>query len=247
MSNMITLSKETIEVLAKANRINSQIRLRDTESTIIASNPNMGFVMFAPIVETFPREVNIYEIRAFLSILKLFDEPRLDLSNPGHIVIKSKDGTQKTTYHEAEPSMIKDTVKSSNFKFPATDVTIAVSAKDFERVNQATASMGQAYIGFFNEDQDVFIAAFNRTGDGTRTDVFSIKLEQDTFDLGEVVELDAFYSLEKSNIALLAGEGDLMFEINAKKASLISTRMTEKDRDLAKRFVSGLDHKSSIR
>lgn len=213
----VVLSNETLNIFKKAYEINQSLKIIKDSGLIQTKSENNCVAMMTEIEETLPRDVCIYDMREFISVINIIEEPILDFSNAKFITIKSKDGLQKLRYQEANPSLISSYFEKPP-KVPEIDIEVLVTEQQFKTILRAATTMKLEYIGFQSDGEKMFFTAFNKNdGDENTTNNFNIEV-------GESDKVfNMFYSLEKQNLRVLEGEGDCLFQISQKKISKVET------------------------
>jgi len=218
MSNMtIKLSKETVDTLKKMYEVNQGVKFVKEEKTLKVKSTDNSLLVHASIDEEWPRDFYVYDLREFLSVVGIIENPTLDFTNDKFVQIKSSDGKQKLRYIEADPQFVTSYVDKVP-KLPSTEIEVLVTEQQFQSVMKAAQTMRLDFVGFVCDGETISLSAFNKNnGDESTTNNFSIELME-----GDV-EFEMFYKLDNQNIAVLLGEGDLDFKVSAKKISNVKT------------------------
>lgn len=218
MSDMtMSLSKQTIDTLKKVYEVNQGIKFVEGDKTLKVKSTDNGLLMHAPIEEEFPRDFYVYNLREFLSVLSIIDDPVLDFSDEKFMVVTSPDGKQKLRYSEADPQFVTSYTDKEP-RVPSVEYTVEVSAEQFASVMKAAQTMRLEFVGFVCDGKTVSLSAFNKNnGDEEVTNNFAIEM------IDHGVEFQMFYKLDSQNIGVLLGEGDLTFEVSEKKITKVST------------------------
>ena len=74
------LSQETIGILKNFGSINQNLVIKEG-NTLTTMSAMKNIVAKSDVVETFPKEVAIYDLNEFLSSLSLFTQPVLDFQD----------------------------------------------------------------------------------------------------------------------------------------------------------------------
>lgn len=170
------ISKKTIDILKNFNIINSSIFIKggNVISTIsIADN----VLANATIVEDFEKEFGIYDISFFLNTISLFDDPDLDFSNSGYVIIS--DDKASSEYKFADEKIIKYPPKDS-IELGIPNLDFDISKSDMKSIMKASKVMGLKDIKIFNENGKIFITVFDFQDPLTNT--YSIELCEYTGD-----------------------------------------------------------------
>lgn len=212
------MSKQTMETLKKVYEVNQSVKFIEDDKVIKVKSTDNTLLMHAPIEEAFPRDFHVYDLREFLSVLSIIQEPILDFSDPKFLKIESEDKKQKLRYLESDEQFVKSyTDKEPNI--PESDFIVNVSEEQFASVMKAAQTMKLDFVGFVSDGSTISLSAFNKNnGDESTTNNFSIDLieSEDVFKM--------FYKIDSQNISVLLGEGDLLFEVSYKKISKIHTK-----------------------
>merc|ERR1712185_283028 len=98
------LSNETIGVLKNFGSINQNLVIKEG-NTLTTMSAMKNIVAKADVVETFPREVAIYDLNEFLSSLSLFAEPVLDFQEQ-YMTMKDEGSKATLKYWYSDPSVV---------------------------------------------------------------------------------------------------------------------------------------------
>ena len=99
------LSNDTVGVLKNFASINQNLIIKEgSELTTMSAMKNI--VARAKVMETFPKEVAIYDLNEFLAALSLFTTPVLDFQD--QFVIMSEEGNPRNSlkYFYSDPSVV---------------------------------------------------------------------------------------------------------------------------------------------
>lgn len=210
--NEIRLSKDTIDTLKSLYAINQTLKIVKYNQEIRTLSDSKTCACITSIEEKFPRTFCIYDLREFISVLSIIDNPVLDFSNDKFVVVKSEDGRQRLRYLDGAENLI-NSYFDRDFKLPSEDIAVSVSAQQLKAVMNAALTLKLEYVGFKCDGETVFLTAFDRNnGSGDDTNGFSIEVGQSDS------EFDMFYKSE----ALAILDGDCDFEISSGKISKIT-------------------------
>ena len=148
------LSNDTLNVLKKLHSIDQSLRIvaetvetktdadgNEKVVTILRTkSQNKTMMARVEIVEEFPRDVNIYDLREFISVVNLVDDPELDFSNDKFIQINSVDGKQKLRYLEANPDLITSYI-AKDLKLGTEDIKLTVTEDQLKSVLTAASTL----------------------------------------------------------------------------------------------------------
>lgn len=229
---IITISKETLDAFKALYEVDQSLRIDhtmteqkdDLDVTVLRSKSfNNTTMARIEVAEVFPRDVNIYDLREFISVVSIVNDPVFDLSNDKFITIKSSDGKQKLRYLEANPDLI-NSYSAKDPNLTNEDVQILVTEAQFKSVLTAAQTLKFEYIGFVGDGENIILTSFNtNAGSDQETNTYSVAIQESD------LTFKMIYKLQIQNVSILSGEGDLLFTIDGKrKISKIETQSGKK-------------------
>jgi len=233
MTNSVKLSDSTLAVFKKLHDVDQSLKIasdqvetvtdedgNEKQVTVLRTKSmNKTMMVRVEVPEVFPRDVHIYDLREFISVVGIVKDPVFDFSDDKFVVISSTDGKQKLRYIEANPNLINSFI-DKDLSLSKEDAEIVVTEAQFKSVLSASHTMKLGYIGFIGDGESISVSAFDKNnGDNRDTNNFSIEL------IDSDISMRMFYKTDVHNISVLLGEGDLTFTIDAKrKVSKIVTQ-----------------------
>lgn len=204
------LTKETIATLTKHNKINQSIKI--VPNTKQLKSKNKTIMAYSTIDQEFPEMLGIYDLQEFISVVSLFEEPELDMSNPEYVIVKSNG--QKLRYMNSPENLLGDSYIEKDLKLENETLSVNVTKEQISQVMKAANVMKMEYIGFTSKDGEIVFRAFQKTqGDGKESNEYAISL-------GETdQEFDLYYKTE-SLINILDSDCEITFD--QRKAGVIS-------------------------
>jgi len=130
------LSNDTVGILKNFASINQNLIIKEgSELTTMSAMKNI--VARAKVMETFPKEVAIYDLNEFLAALSLFTTPVLDFQD--QFVTMSEEGNPRNSlkYFYSDPSVV--TSPSKMITMPSEEVTFTLND---DIVNQLKRAAG---------------------------------------------------------------------------------------------------------
>lgn len=127
------LSEKTISLLKNFSDINQSILFKKGNKLRTISVMK-NILAEADIPEDFPKDFGIYDLNQFLRGLFLHNQPELDFTNEGHVVIR--EGKTRSKYFFAEPSVIV-TPPDKELTLPNVDVEFEISTEQLDKVRKA--------------------------------------------------------------------------------------------------------------
>lgn len=217
---IVRLSPETLGIFKSLYEVDQSLRIDHNmieeddvkiETVLRSKSFNNTTMAKVKINETFPRDVNIYDLREFISVISIVNEPYLNLENDKYIVIGSGDGKQKLRYVEANPDLI-NSYSSRDPALSSEDEQLVVTEAQLKSIMTAAQTLKFEYVGLVSDGEKTYITAFSRNdGSNNETNKYSIELKDSD------KEYKMLYKLQLQNISILLGEGDLLFTIDGKK------------------------------
>lgn len=124
MSNnlTITLSDKTIEILKNFGSINQNILIK--KGNVLRTMSTMKNILtYSEVDEQFPRDFGLYDVNAFLGVLKTIKNPVLDFSNDEYLVIENTGSKMK--YFYTDPKFL--VTPPARFNPPEIDFSFTIS------------------------------------------------------------------------------------------------------------------------
>lgn len=203
------LSEDTIAILKNFSSINPNLVIKPADKdkqTISTIAEAKNILASAEIAEVFPRELGIYDLGEFLSVLGLFDSDRdLDFSD-SHVTVGS--GSYRCDYHYADPSIL--TAPQKAITMPSADVEVTIPATILDQVRKAAGVLGHSSVSLQGKDGEITLTVLDpKVASSNR---FSVTLDGDNackseFDLQFLI----------SNLKILPG--DYNVELSSKLIS----------------------------
>jgi hypothetical protein len=112
----------------------------------------------AVVEETFPVSFAIYDLKRFLQIIKLFNEPEFEFEMD-HVVISDK--RSEATYAFSNPDLIPHPPYNKDLKLPKVDVEFEITQEDLLTVSKATLALDRSQIAFIGKANGVFLSTYS--------------------------------------------------------------------------------------
>lgn len=223
--NQIQLTANTIDAFKTLYAIDQSLRVNHEDVTedgkTILRSKSFNKTTCGKIVidQVFPRDLYIYDLNQFISVLGIVENPVIDMSNDRYVVVQSTDGKQKLRYVEANPVMIESYAERDPV-LPNEDIQVVVTEAQLKQVLTAASTLKLDFVGFQGDGESVYFTAFNKNegGDEQETNNFRVNIAEtdSTFNM--------FYKLGTQNIQIMTGKGDILFTIaGANKISKAET------------------------
>ena len=112
------LSEQTVSLLSNFASINQNLQFK-SGNKISTISPQKNILVKAEIPESFPSDFAIYDLNKFLGVMKLFQDPELEVGE------KTMNVGGKVKYMFADPAMIL-TPPEKDLSFPEPEVSFAM-------------------------------------------------------------------------------------------------------------------------
>lgn len=150
-------STATMEVLNNAAAINPSIILREGNCIRVGTD-TLSIFLQAKIDESFDKQVGIYDLKKFLSVLSLFDDPDVEL-NEKSITVSS--GDQRIEYVLGDQNLIKSSPNKEP-NVPAPECTFSVSRESLSKVLKAAAVLNVPHVSLEGDGKSIYLVAKDR-------------------------------------------------------------------------------------
>lgn len=156
------IDNDTRATLKILTNINASMIINKDEDIYVVS-PCSSVIGYAKLENKFEEDLSIYDMKQFLSVLSLFDEPSLEFSEDKKSVIIGS-GTRSVKYFLTEKEFIK---QGKELTMPEdSEVLFDLPSNVIDKVMKASAVMGLDFINISSEGKDVTIGACS-VGDDT--------------------------------------------------------------------------------
>jgi len=190
------LSENTVTLLKNFSNINQSILFKQGKSLRTISVMK-NILAEATISEELPKDFGIYDLNQFLNGLSLHNNPDLDFTNDGYVVIR--EGRSRSRYFFADPNVIV-CPPDKTIELPTEDVSFELSTSQLDKLMKA-ASVYQL--------PDLSVVG----GDGAVKIVVRDKKNETSNDFAEVVgETNGkfVFNFKVENIKLIPGSYDVV-------------------------------------
>jgi hypothetical protein len=127
------LSDSTVNLLKNFSNINQSILFKQGKSLRTISVMK-NILAEATINEELPKDFGIYDLNQFLNGLSLHNNPDLDFSNDGYVVIR--EGRSRSKYFFADPNVIVCPPDKS-IELPTEDVSFELKTEQLDKLLKA--------------------------------------------------------------------------------------------------------------
>lgn len=209
--NEVKLSKKDLDTLKGLYAIDQTLKIVQDNTELRTVNSSKTIACQTHLESAFPRTFCIYDLREFISVVGIIENPVLDFSNDKFVLIKSEDGRQKLRYVDGAENLINSYFEK-DFKLPSEDLVVSVTGQQLRNVMNAAMALRLDYVGFKSEDGKVYLCSFDRNnGSGDETNGFSVEVGETTGNF------QMFY--KSDNLSVL--DGDCTFTISSRRISKV--------------------------
>lgn len=177
------------------------------QSTI---SPNKTCYAKTTLDTVFEKEFAIYDLRRFLSILALFKEPEVTLSDKFMTIFDKNDKKRKIIYKFCSPEIIQYPPKGKSIDAANVLEQFELTESNFSNILKTSSIFGHEYIKIFERKGNLIIATF----DGNDVDKDLDDFEGASFDLGETKNNGFAYFVRIANMRFLPGSYDVIISNN---------------------------------
>ena len=132
---VMKLSENTVTLLKNFSNINQSILFKQGKSLRTISVMK-NILAEATINEELPKDFGIYDLNQFLNGLSLHNNPDLDFTNDGYVVIR--EGRSRSKYFFADPNVIVCPPEKS-IELPSEDVSFELSTEQLDKLLKAAS------------------------------------------------------------------------------------------------------------
>lgn len=198
MSNIVTLSNDTREILKVMASINNSLKfVAGNELKTISANGSV--IMEATIEETFPQGFSIYEMNRFLNVLGLpnMKEAALEFNDEKKVTIRS--GKSHVNYFFSSDEFAQHPGKA--IVLPTVDLDVNLTQEDIDNFVKGAAALGHKILAFRAAGGVVSLVATTPEMDTSNDMEIELALEE-----GATAPTDGEYKIKLEYVKLLPGD-----------------------------------------
>lgn len=150
-------SERSLTILKNFGTINPSIVV--TPGRTLRTVQTQGVLIATADVDVeFDQTVGIYDLTRFLSLLSLYNNPEIELSDQ---YITIQEGRRQTRYITCLPKMVVQPPSQQQIdaKLPPTLLSVDVAAADLQAVLKAASILSLPQIGLISDDEHVYLRA----------------------------------------------------------------------------------------
>ena len=203
------ISKETLEIFTAISRINakapingavfkqgSRIKVRRYKSDMP--------VLYADIVESFPKDFAVHDLPKFISLFSLLDDPEISFED--HYII-FKAGKKKAKLRYVAEHLIESDAKffEREIKMPSVDFTCEINADTIKGIFDAAAMFQAPQIAFIGDGSNMTLSTFNAKD--PKSDKLEIELGETEWDCNIIVDISLIQFLKRDYTVSISNKG----------------------------------------
>lgn len=189
------LSQETISILKNMSGINQSILIKEGKR-IRSMSVMKNVLVESDILETFDREVPIYDLSQFLNCLSLIPGAEVNLKED---YIQITDGVNSIDYRYADPTVITSP-PDKELVLPSEDVCVTLTEDQIDRAKKSSAVLQIPDISLVGDGKTIFLTVRDKKNSGSN----SFNIEVGTTD--SVFQ----FNMKVENLKLIPGDYDVI-------------------------------------
>ena len=191
----MNLSVETVSLLKNFATINQSLLIKEGRK-LRTMSVMKNVLSEADILETFDRDVAIYDLSQFLNCLSLIPGAELKLMDHS---IRITDGKNSIDYRYSDPSVIT-APPDKELVLPSEDVCVVLTEENIESVKKAAAVLQIPDVSLIGDGSVVYLTVRDKKNSGSNSYRIAV---------GET-EMVFQANLKVENLKLLAGDYDVI-------------------------------------
>ena len=189
------LSQETISILKNMSGINQSILIKEGKR-IRSMSVMKNVLVESDILETFDREVPIYDLSQFLNCLSLIPGAEVNLKDD---YIQITDGTNSIDYRYADPTVITSP-PDKELVLPSEDVCVTLTEDQIDRAKKSSAVLQIPDISLVGDGKTIFLTVRDKKNSGSNSFNIEVGVTDSVFQFNMKVE----------NLKLIPGDYDVI-------------------------------------
>lgn len=203
----MNFSETTKKILINFSSINPSIEFKPGNSVRTIS-PSRSMLAEATIAESIEHNFAIYDLRKFLRVIEMFDEPSFDYSNNAVII---SDATKRVKYNFTAVDNIT-VPPNKNISLKSEDVIFEITADQFKSVMKGASTLGLNAIGLIGDGQNIFIQALDPNINSKSDDAsesFSVKIGETDKNFRLIFNPENFKFMEANYTVSINGQNKI--------------------------------------
>jgi hypothetical protein len=181
----------TKKILHNYTKINDGIVMKSGESRLRIKNQSNTIYSECDIDETFPKDVCIYNLHTFLTLLKTLDNPDIEFEQNKMSI---KKGNSRTNLTYGNPLTILQPTNEPSYD--GYDVSFVVSQKNLEEVIRVSNLLNLPDLKIITKNNSITLVVFDRNNPSSNT--FEIDTEQEGNGKEYIITIDMLIMIPTS-------------------------------------------------
>ena len=221
------LQEQTLNVLKNFSDINPNLIIKEG-NTIRTISEAKNVVATAIVDNEFPQTMGIYDLKEFIGVLSLVDQPNLKFAEES-VTVSDQSGRSKVRYFFSPEETL--TTPKKDVVFPEADVSFTLESNTLNRLRSAASTLGHSEVSITPGDGVLTLSVLDE-GNAT-SNTYSIDVPYTT-----KPDQDFKFVVKISNLKILPGN----YEVN------ISSKMISefKNTDTNVRYYIALEKSSKF-
>ena len=221
------LQEQTLNVLKNFSDINPNLIIKEG-NTIRTISEAKNVVATAIVDNEFPQTMGIYDLKEFIGVLSLVDQPNLKFAEES-VTVSDQSGRSKVRYFFSPEETL--TTPKKDVVFPEADVSFTLESNTLNRLRSAASTLGHSEVSITPSDGMLTLSVLDE-GNAT-SNTYSIDVPYTT-----KPDQDFKFVVKISNLKILPGN----YEVN------ISSKMISefKNTDSNVRYYIALEKSSKF-
>lgn len=207
------LSEDTLEIIGSIRTINAGSPVQGAvfkEGSVVKARRYKSAmpILRAEIDESWPRDFAVYDLKKFLSMWRLLDDPDVTFEDD-YITFKS--GRRKAKIQYVAPHLIEDPkFFDKEIAMPPTDFSFDLSMPILKSIRQAASTFAAPEIALISKGKGVILSTYNSKN--PKDDRFEIEIghSEDTFTA--IISLEYLQFIPRDYTVNLSYKGIVKFE-----------------------------------
>jgi hypothetical protein len=221
------LQEQTLNVLKNFSDINPNLIIKEG-NTIKTISEAKNVIATAIVDNEFPQTMGIYDLKEFIGVLSLVDQPNLKFAEES-VTVSDQSGRSKVRYFFSPEETL--TTPKKDVVFPEADVSFTLESNTLNRLRSAASTLGHSEVSITPSDGMLTLSVLDE-GNAT-SNTYSIDVPYTT-----KPDQDFKFVVKISNLKILPGN----YEVN------ISSKMISefKNTDTNVRYYIALEKSSKF-
>ena len=206
------LQEQTLNVLKNFSDINPNLIIKEG-NTIRTISEAKNVVATAIVDNEFPQTMGIYDLKEFIGVLSLVDQPNLKFAEES-VTVSDQSGRSKVRYFFSPEETL--TTPKKDITFPEADVSFTLESNTLNRLRSAASTLGHSEVSITPSDGMLTLSVLDE-GNAT-SNTYSIDVPYTT-----KPDQDFKFVVKISNLKILPGN----YEVNLSSKMISEFKNTD--------------------